>query len=505
MAARPTLTRKRIRGLEETCAALVTAILDEPLNLDMDALMRVPSLDDDDDTEDDDAIVASWRKFKLAAEVFEPALRTPVLRRLYQHELPAVSLWSFFRRERGDVAFMRFLGVPLVVYDALCDHMRPHLDAYDDKVLRRGPRTRLDYFDVVAITLRRLQVYGPKWKEVLELEFGAAATVVWRALQHGKVAILIVLRFLPASAVRYHTVEELDIAWEGLVAQHGAPPWAAKFRDGPLVGQYKWPEIAGIRVGYGLDGTVTPALRPGNQFDEAAVKGVKGHSFNHLIGTSICGLVVDYTSCVAGTFNDSRISVDQLKRLANRVLNPAQSFCVALDNGWRFPVTFPLPEQFAAHRQYVQGKSMWMRPLREGDSSPLGLRGYTEACSTWLTIVRQHGEWLNGGLKSQFPVLVTPVRVDQELELRMDFEIVRFLRCRYFFSRCLTALPTPTLLQCVRLYNLRSRIVGWNQIRTTYLRHSDANFQEQLNCATADEYLRKISERTRELAYELRL
>ena len=59
-------------------------------------------------------------------------------------------------------------------------------------------------------------------------------------------------------------------------------------------------------------------------------------------------------------------------------------------------------------------------------------------------------------------------------------------------------------MQCVRLYNLRARMGAWNQLRTTYLRHSDSNFREQLKNATdSDAYLKKISQLTEELAFQL--
>ena len=45
---------------------------------------------------------------------------------------------------------------------------------------------------------------------------------------------------------------------------------------------------------------------------------------------------------------------------------------------------------------------------------------------------------------------------------------------------------------------------AWNQLRTTYLRHSDDNFREQLaNSRNADAYLEKISRLTEELKHGL--
>ncbi len=67
------------------------------------------------------------------------------------------------------------------------------------------------------------------------------------------------------------------------------------------------------------------------------------------------------------------------------------------------------------------------------------------------------------------------------------------------------ALPLP-FAQCVRLYNLRSRMGAWNQLRTTYLRHSNANFQQQLkNAKNADEYIKLISGITEDVARNLML
>ncbi len=51
---------------------------------------------------------------------------------------------------------------------------------------------------------------------------------------------------------------------------------------------------------------------------------------------------------------------------------------------------------------------------------------------------------------------------------------------------------------------MRSRRIGWNQVRTTYMRHSDANFREQLKYAkNCDEYLKLVAEKTSALKQEL--
>lgn len=53
--------------------------------------------------------------------------------------------------------------------------------------------------------------------------------------------------------------------------------------------------------------------------------------------------------------------------------------------------------------------------------------------------------------------------------------------------------------QVVRLYNLRSRMIGWNQIKTTYLRESRENFREILrNAKTTDQYLKAVAEEAKD-------
>jgi hypothetical protein len=421
------VTRKRVRDLETSFVGLVEALCDEVSDPLRGLLLDVDKVLEEEEEEEEDGVVVAARNLRLAIEdVYAQPLRAPRLRRLYIAELPTTTVWKFYRRERYDVAIMRILGVPLVVYDALCDHAREFLGPFDPTVPRPGPDTRLDYFDVIAITLRRLQVCGPKWLEILELEFGATASVVWRALDAGTTALVRVLRKLPGAAVRYCTQEEMDEAWRGFVAQHGEPPWAEKHTDGPFKGQYKWPEIAHVRLGRAMDGTVTPAFKAGNKDEEKLLNsGNKGHCFNHVFTTCIAGVVEDYSACVVGVYTDSRTSAVQLETAMEPTRNPTSDYALVLDNGWRRPICFPLPNAYAHMRAYKKGQTIVMRPLREGDCAPKGLLKYFQRASAYITVFRQHGEHLNGGVKQQFPALLNPVRSDLILHLRITFELVR--------------------------------------------------------------------------------
>jgi hypothetical protein len=258
-------SRKRIRALEKRLLELADVLTSDdgaPLQLGLESILALRDGDEEDKVFD-----AVLKLGEAWMDVYTPSLRAPRLRRLRQSELPVIPLWTFWRRERFDVAIMRMLGVPLVVYDALCDHARQYLPSFDAAVERQGRPSHFDYFDVVSITLRRLQVYGPKWLEILETEYGATSSVVWRALDAGVPALIHVLRKLPGAAVRYSTVAELQEAWEGFVVQHGPPPWADKHVDGPFKGHFKWPEISGIKLG------LSPAIKSSNNKCAAATRG----------------------------------------------------------------------------------------------------------------------------------------------------------------------------------------------------------------------------------------
>ncbi len=442
----------------------------------------------------------------MYTEFLTPSLKTPKLRRPRQGELPSRGLWFFQRRKRNDLVHFRHLGVNLVIFDELCKEMRKLCPEYDHDVVRRGHNTRLDYIDLTALLLRRLQLYGPKWLEILENEYAANATVVRRALHYGRPRLLQVLKATEDAAVRHPTLKEAMSAWEGFKAQHGAPPW------------YRWAELRELPPPVeGMDGTTTPVLRNGNQHKASETLGGKGNSLNHVLGTFIGGTITDYSGCVYGSFNDSRCSVDQLARFLSKKVNP-HGLALALDNGWTFPFTVPLPDQYKQFREYNEGDVLRMRPLKDGETAPVAeLKSYYEECSAYITVFRQHGEWTNGGLKRQFPILMNPVRVALVDYFTRDFEPVRTVLLKRAAGCMLRSLPLnspppPPLpisnyllfSQCVRLFNLRSRRIGWNQVRTTYMRHSDANFKEQLKYAkNCDEYLKLVAEKTSALKQEL--
>lgn len=97
---------------------------------------------------------------------FVPSLRTP--RAAYvQSDYPATSFWSVVREKRRGAATIKFLGVSCVVFDRLCERMRPLIPEYDQSITRRGRKTKLDHVDATALSLRRLRICSSRVLDVL--------------------------------------------------------------------------------------------------------------------------------------------------------------------------------------------------------------------------------------------------------------------------------------------------------------------------------------------------
>jgi hypothetical protein len=72
---------------------------------------------------------------------------------------------------------------------------------------------------------------------------------------------------------------------------------------------------------------------------------------------------------------------------------------------------------------------------------------------------------VNGSFKRFFPRLTVPVHP-------RDTEYIR-----------------EVMTVAIHLFNLRTRRVGYNQLRSTYMRHVDANYSAQMAMTTAEDYI----------------
>ena len=406
-------SRRKIGLLEDALQKFGLALVDGGGGGDLSLSATLPTVETaaEDKDEFDEALFSVW---EAVHECFRPPLCTPRKRRMKQAELPKIPTWYQHREQRSDLVYFRHLGVNIKVFDALCHHMRELLPAYDPSVVRKGARTRLDYVDVTALCLRRLQLAGEKWLETLENEFGANCSVLRRALGEGRAALLLALRRMPAAAIRPPTKEEAKEAWKGFCRLHGLPPW------------HVYPECwEGMPFpAQGCDGTDTPAERAGDDAKGSEQNGGKGVKWIHVLATCINGTITDFAACVVGSFNDSRISTTLMERFLSQLKNPESHYMV-LDNGWKMKLIFPLPDSHAEYRTYQPGQPFMMRPMKDCDAAPVGLKKYYERCSAYVTIFRQHGEWTNGGLKVQFPFIMNPRPLHQRDDLHVDFETVR--------------------------------------------------------------------------------
>ena len=159
------------------------------------------------------------------ADAYKAPLVTPRVPRFSQADFPEVSFWAHTRKRRVDTAFMRYLGMPLFVFDAFVVHMRPHLPSYDPELVRAGRPSRFDHVDVVALVLRRTQLRCVRLGEALEIEFGAAHGVIERGVSHGRRALKAVLFGLHDARVERSPLADIKVAYAGVLAQHGLPPW----------------------------------------------------------------------------------------------------------------------------------------------------------------------------------------------------------------------------------------------------------------------------------------
>jgi hypothetical protein len=256
--------------------------------------------------------------------------------------------------------------------------------------------------------------------------------------------------------IRYPFKDEAAKTFKGIVEQFGIPPWWQACQDLPILA---------------LDGTATPLYKPPTVDEQLRVHGLKGDTFNNLLVASADGTIVDATLGVDGRVTDARAARDLIQRHADPAVNP-ENLGMLLDCG------------FTAHAIYKRspGKPLRMRPLMIGDAMAEDpeLREYQLRSSAYATVLRQHNEMANNTIQKAFPF---------------------WLKKRHLSDHDAVVADLFTIL---RLNNLRARAVGWNQVRTMFLRHADEHFAEQLRLCTARKMItmqRKVYKRLRKLRF----
>lgn len=377
---------------------------------------------------------------QIVAFSYIETLRTPP-HYYKQSDFPSESLWDYMREDGRESAFIRFLGFSKWVFELIAERMRPFLRRFDPAARKedktRGPKPLYDYIDITAMILRRYQISTDVTKR-LECDFFRVDSTLGPYVAAGKEALPLALDDWHYAAVRYLTKQEADDTWEAIKVHHGPPPFDESSLPGPLSMTF--------------DGTTSPVKKDSNNEKQMLCMGAKGHALNNGLLWAGNGTICDYALGLYGTTHDSRASQYLFERLWDTSINPHKQG-VIVDIGLK-----------GYCNSGADGRAAVLRPL-SSELVQADLYDHAAATSAWLTSVRQYNENGNAALKRSFP----------------------------FFNRAIDMKDAPShakeMVTIVKLFNVRTRIVGYNQIQTQYMKYVDANFNEQLATSTnADDY-----------------
>ena len=218
-----------------------------------------------------DAMEEEMEFLRSLLKIYEPSVQMPKLK-YRQQDYGGVSFWSVMRETRRDEAFIKYLGVPLFLFDELTERMKDHLPTMYDPFIRvKGRQCIFDYVDLTALGLRRLRVACSQKIDLLCSEFGRNKSVVSRALDDATRALFVVLRQAPSAEVRLPNAAEVRNMVTGVKAELGEEGLYGLASKTVLL----------------CDGTVTPATKDSNEEKQKLLKGHKGHCWNHILMVSI--------------------------------------------------------------------------------------------------------------------------------------------------------------------------------------------------------------------------
>lgn len=344
-----------------------------------------------------------------------------------QASLAGGKFWRHIRENPDDGAYMQFFGVPVFLFKHIAARMKPLVPHKYDPA--RKFSHEVDYFDLTAFSLRRLQIISVD-KDMCR-DFGINWATLSRHLEVGKMYLQPVIRSFHEARVVYPSLDEAQEQLKGLIAQHGPPP-------------EKWKAEAHPPVLF-VDGMFTPRKKCGDlEQQEAFQSGLHGPGSNNLLMNDISGTYVDAAIGGTGTINDGRMNRQMFERHQSPEINPHRLGLVA-DTAFRHK------------RRFVgDGAPVWTT-LKDGEKI---FAGWTKKeflhHASYVPKARSSNENMNGGLQKSFP------RVHKKVSIAHHAEAV------------------DDLATCMMLFNLRTRVVGFNQLRTMFMRHVDMNFREQL-------------------------
>lgn len=345
---------------------------------------------------------------------------------------PRKSWWGRLKQKKRLGAMVRFLGVPTMIFNRIVSAAKP-LDERGNRGGSGRPRW-LDLEDLVALGLRRTQVFGKQ--ECFEPEFGLTRTCVSRYLEYAEYLIHDAMLTIPEARFGFPDPVLSKAAWKAAQMKFG------KFPEGTIP--------KGEVIDYLLDGTRTRGRSCSNWERQQLFLGKnKVISYNHIIAFSYTGVIIDMSVAHPGSVHDAKAARHMFKRLQDPDFNPGRVSAL-VDVGLRG----------FCNSNFLPGRVNVYRPqMKEsyGDVDP----DLADRFSARATVLRQPDEMGNGQFKRSFALLekIIGIDVDSQRQLARDF------------------------LTCGRIFNMRTRLVGMNQVKTMFMPLIDANFEEQLNTA----------------------
>ena len=268
----------------------------------------------------------------------------------------------------------------------------------------------------------------------LEQDFGAVDSILQRELWPALERLREVLFAETDAQCRVPTLEEGMDMERAARARYGAPPL-----------DYARPACL-----Y-MDGTVLAVHGVSSKDDQAklAYYGAKQFAVNNCIVFDQFGCIVKYELCAPGSFHDARIARNTFACHASDEWNP-NKFGLIVDSG------------YTGHdKSGNDGEAAVFRPMNSDriDMNDPVLNALALKFSAYIVTRRQANEWGNGAWKRSWPRILAPMQYSKLDKLHLVLEL------------------------SIHLQNFRTRRVGFNQLKTTFMPHVNERFKEQLLAA----------------------
>lgn len=370
-----------------------------------------------------------------------PVLVSPRARHLAYH-MQETSFWAHLRDKRKDGAFMRFTGLHIEGFRQLGVAFKPFVPKYDRDVPRGFGRSPvMDHWDLLAFMLCRLQLLTRKDNQVLAQTFKMSGGNVTKTVAYALPRFFNCLRANHLARIEYPTQAAVDAMEVAYVAQHGAPVW------GPVVARQ-------LNVALIIDGSLSPVVASGDdEIQRRYADHHDGHSLNNIATITLGGVIADATVGHFGPTHDFRASAAMIARHQNPAFN-VDLLGLFGDAAWVGART--------TYAQVLAGRPAILTPATTG-FFVAAHAAWNAAVDAEITRRRVNVERFFGNHHKSFPRW-------NRIALMADVE---------------SGDTSKDLMTMLYVWNFRTRVLGYNAVQTTYLRHVSDWFAVALRGAAA--------------------